>query len=93
MSDGKWMFGGSSDPSLLVANNEKKTFFNRELGDNYTEGFQIGENETSDGYQNKRAEQHKTHDTNKQPPRSLTLVKILFPAQHSCTRAGRRNDQ
>lgn len=57
MSDGKWMFGGSSDPSLLVANNEKKTFFNRELGDNYTEGFQIGENETSDGYQNKRAAQ------------------------------------
>lgn len=57
MSDSKWMFGGVSDPELLTDRSEKKTFFNREISQEYTEGFQIGENETSGGFQNKRAAQ------------------------------------
>lgn len=44
MSAGKWMFGATSQADLSSAP-EKKTFFNRDMPESYTEGgLQIGEN-------------------------------------------------
>lgn len=41
------MFGGSSDPALNEDGQlqEKKTFFNRDLPDSYSQGFQIGDSD------------------------------------------------
>lgn len=50
MTDSKWMFGATSQVDLANPQQEKRTFFNRNLPDAYSEGgLQIGDNNENDG--------------------------------------------
>jgi hypothetical protein len=48
MADGKWMFGASSKVDLSDLKKEKRTFFNRDMPSDFSEGgLQIGTNENT----------------------------------------------
>ena len=49
MANNKWMFGASSKIDLSSIEKEKRTYYNRDMPDTYSEGgLQIGANENAD---------------------------------------------